>query len=64
MAGAARNPAEAAEIYTASLLAIDVDNAAERGYLSLLAARLKLDAELVAHLHANVEDATERVPAA
>jgi uncharacterized membrane protein YebE (DUF533 family) len=63
VAGAARNPAEAAEIYTASLLAIDVDNAAERGYLSLLAARLKLDEELVAHLHATVEEATERGPA-
>jgi uncharacterized membrane protein YebE (DUF533 family) len=64
IASAARNPAEATEIYTASLLVIDVDNAAERGYLDLLAARLNLDKELVAHLHATVEDVTEKVPAA
>jgi uncharacterized membrane protein YebE (DUF533 family) len=50
VAGAAETPEEAAEIYIASLLAIDVDNAAERGYLAMLAARLKLDDALVAHL--------------
>jgi uncharacterized membrane protein YebE (DUF533 family) len=61
VAGAARSPEEAAEIYTASLLAIDVDNASERGYLAMLAARLKLDDGLVAHLHATVEGATEPV---
>jgi uncharacterized membrane protein YebE (DUF533 family) len=59
VAGAARTPEEAAEIYTASLLAIDVDNPAERGYLAMLAARLKLEDSLVAHLHATVEGATE-----
>ena len=32
---------------------------AERGYLALLAARLKLEDALVAHLHASVEGATE-----
>lgn len=61
VAKTARTPEEAAEIYTASLLAIDVDNAAERGYLALLAARLKLDDRLVEHLHATVEGATEKV---
>jgi uncharacterized membrane protein YebE (DUF533 family) len=61
VAKAARTPEEAAEIYTASLLAIDVDNAAERGYLALLAARLRLDDKLVEHLHATVEGATEKV---
>ncbi|WP_119461006.1 DUF533 domain-containing protein [Rhodospirillaceae bacterium SYSU D60014] len=61
VAKAARTPEEAAEIYTASLLAIDIDNAAERGYLALLAARLKLDDALVEHLHATVEGATEKV---
>jgi uncharacterized membrane protein YebE (DUF533 family) len=50
VAGAAATPEEAAEIYTASLLAIDIDNAAERGYLAMLAARLELDDALVAHL--------------
>jgi len=58
VAGAAATPEEAAEIYTASLLAIDVDNAAERGYLAMLAARLKLDDGLVAHLHGGVASAT------
>jgi uncharacterized membrane protein YebE (DUF533 family) len=59
VARCARSPEEAAEIYTASLLAIDVDNASERGYLAMLAARLNLDEKLVAHLHATVEGATE-----
>ena len=61
VARSARTPEEAAEIYTASLLAIDVDNAAERGYLGMLAARLKLDDSLVQHLHATVEGNTEKV---
>ncbi len=46
-------PERAAEIYTASLLAIDPDGEAERAYLALLAARLRLDPDLVAHIHAN-----------
>jgi uncharacterized membrane protein YebE (DUF533 family) len=58
VADAAETPEEAAEIYAASLLAIDADNAAERGYLSMLAARLKLDDALVAHLHRNVAAAS------
>lgn len=58
VAGAAATPEEAAEIYAASLLAIDVDNAAERGYLAMLAARLRLDDALVAHLHGSVASAT------
>jgi len=58
VAGAARTPEEAASIYTASLLAIDVDNPSERAYLGLLAARLNLDDGLVKHLHATVEGAT------
>lgn len=60
VAKAARTPEEAAEIYTASLLAIDVDNPAERGYLAMLAARLNLDEGLVKHLHATVEAATQK----
>ncbi|MFN3658408.1 MAG: tellurite resistance TerB family protein [Pseudolabrys sp.] len=62
VASAARSPEEAAELYTVSLLAIDVDNPSERAYLALLAARLKLDDKLVAHLHATVEGATEPAP--
>ncbi|MFZ5780953.1 MAG: tellurite resistance TerB family protein [Pseudomonadota bacterium] len=57
VAAAAATPEEAAEIYTASLLSIDVDNAAERGYLAMLAARLKLDDTLVAHLQQTVASA-------
>ena len=63
VAKAARSPEEAAEIYIASLLAIDVDNPSERAYLDMLAARLQLDPKLVAHLHATVEGATEKVAA-
>lgn len=63
VARCARTPEEAAEIYVASLLAVDVDNPAERGYLAMLAARLNLDDKLVAHLHATIEGATEKVPA-
>lgn len=58
VARAARTPEEAASIYAASLLAIDVDNPSERAYLGLLAARLNLDEALVKHLHATVEEAT------
>lgn len=53
IAALARNDAEAAQIYAASLLAVDPNGLAEKGYLAMLAARLNLDAGLVAHLHAN-----------
>ncbi len=55
VAAAATSPEEAAEIYAASLMAIDPDDPAERGYLAMLAGRLKLDPALVEHLHANVK---------
>jgi uncharacterized membrane protein YebE (DUF533 family) len=42
----ATSPEIAAEIYAASLLAIDPDDAAEQAYLAMLASRLKLDAGL------------------
>lgn len=45
----------AAEIYVASLLAIDVDNAAEKSYLGMLAARLQLPPDLVGELERQVE---------
>jgi len=60
VARGARSPEQAAEIYVASLLAIDVDNPAERGYLAMLAARLQLDDKLVEHLHATVEGAARQ----
>ncbi|MEX0758866.1 MAG: tellurite resistance TerB family protein [Tistlia sp.] len=55
----ATSPERAAEIYCASLMAIDPDGPAERGYLSFLAGRLALDPKLVAHLHASVEGAAD-----
>ncbi|MFN3231982.1 MAG: tellurite resistance TerB family protein [Alphaproteobacteria bacterium] len=59
VARAAKTPEQAAEIYAASLLAIDPNGDAERGYLAMLAARLKLDPALVAHLHAEADALTE-----
>lgn len=56
VASAAKSPEQAAEIYAASLLAIDTEGAAEKGYLAMLAARLQLDPDLVAHLHANAAE--------
>lgn len=52
VAALAESEAQAAEIYAASLLAIDPDGAAEKGYLAMLAARLNLDPGLVDHLNA------------
>lgn len=54
----ATTPEVAAEIYVASLLAIDVDTVAEKSYLDMLAARLQLPQDLVAELHAQVESET------
>ena len=47
----------AAEIYAASLMAIDRTRAAEQAYLTLLASRLNLAPGLVDHLNANIEAA-------
>ncbi|HYN77318.1 MAG TPA: tellurite resistance TerB family protein [Lamprocystis sp. (in: g-proteobacteria)] len=44
-------PQVAAQIYTASLMAITVDSDAERLYLTDLATKLKLDPQVVAYLH-------------
>ena len=52
IAGLATSEAEAAQIYAASLLAVDPEGASEKGYLAMLAARLKLDQGLVDRLHA------------
>ena len=51
----ASSPEIAAEIYAASLLAVEVDTAAERAYLVMLAARLRLPRELLAELEHQVE---------
>ncbi len=57
IADLAHSPEEAAAIYTASALVVDRDAPAEKGYLSMLAARLRLDKDLVAHLDATVASA-------
>lgn len=51
---AAKTRELALEIYTASLLAIDVDTASERGHLMVLADRLGLPDELVQAVHREV----------
>jgi uncharacterized membrane protein YebE (DUF533 family) len=54
----ATTPQRAIEIYAASRVAIDPDSPAERGYLSLLAARLELADDVVASIERElVEDA-------
>jgi len=50
IAGAVATPEQGAEVYLASRLAIDPDQAAERAYLDALASRLRLPVELRAHL--------------
>lgn len=50
----ASSPELAVEIYTASLLAIDPNGRAERGYLTMLASQLALDPSLVDQVHANL----------
>lgn len=56
----AKCPEQAAEIYAASLLVVDTSGAAERGYLSMLAARLELDQMLVEYLHAGIDSTAEQ----
>ncbi len=51
LAASVSGPAQAAEVYAASLLAIDIDTDAERQYLRDLATALKLDPATVAQLH-------------
>ncbi len=54
----AKSPEIAAEIYIASLLAIDIDTAEEQSYLAMLAARLNIPPELAAELRRQVEAQT------
>jgi uncharacterized membrane protein YebE (DUF533 family) len=51
LVAAATTPERAVEIYAASLLAIEVDTPAERGYLAMLASALGLPDELVERIH-------------
>jgi len=51
LAAQPRNPAQAAGVYAASLLAIHVDTAEEKRYLADLAHALRLDSATIAELH-------------
>lgn len=52
LAAQASSPAQAAEVYAASLVAIEADTQAEQAYLRELAAALNLDAATIMRLHA------------
>ncbi|MDN2567284.1 tellurite resistance TerB family protein [Aquibium sp. A9E412] len=54
---AAQTDAQKVELYTASRLAIEPDTRAERGYLDMLAGRLKLPDPLIDHVEATVSAA-------
>ena len=56
LVASATSPEVAAEIYIASLLAIDVDTAAEKSYLAMLAARLNIPPELATELRHQVAE--------
>ena len=51
LVGEVRDQQTAAQVYAASLLAINVDTAAERAYLRDLSAKLRLSDQVVANLH-------------
>lgn len=53
LASEVTSPAQAAQVYAASLLAISIDSEAERAYLAELARALNLDAVTVTELHAS-----------
>ncbi|MDO1581911.1 tellurite resistance TerB family protein [Rhizobium oryzicola] len=57
LVAAGRTEEQRVEIYTASRLAIDPDTRAERGYLDLLAGRLRLPDALIDHIEATVASA-------
>lgn len=62
LVGAAHTDAQKAELYTASRLAIEPRTRAERGYLDMLAGRLRLPDALVDHIEATVAQAkTEEI---
>ncbi len=52
LAAGIENPNQAAEVYTAARLAIDPDTQEEKDFLAALAAELKLEGGLIAHIEA------------
>ena len=60
IAARAKDTEQAAELYLASRLVIDPDQAVERAYLEALAHKLNLPNDLVAHLEQQATQGTER----
>lgn len=52
LAAAVRTPEEALQVFTAARIAVDIDTVEERTFLAELAAALKLDPSLIAHIDA------------
>lgn len=57
LVAAAQTDAQKVELYTASRIAIEPKTRAERGYLDMLAGRLRLPDALIDHIEATVSDA-------
>ena len=64
LVAAAATDAQKVELYTASRLAIEAKTRAERGYLDLLAGRLKLPDNLIDHIEATVANVKTPAPQA
>ena len=62
LVAAVQTDAQKLELYTASRLTIAPDSRVERGYLDLLAGRLKLPDTLIDHVEATVSTAKASVP--
>jgi uncharacterized membrane protein YebE (DUF533 family) len=63
LVAAAVTDAQKVELYTASRLTIEPKTRAERGYLDLLAGRLKLPDSLIDHIEATVANVKANTPA-
>ncbi len=63
LVAAAVTDAQKVELYTASRLTIEPKTRAERGYLDLLAGRLKLPDSLIDHIEATVANVKTNTPA-
>jgi uncharacterized membrane protein YebE (DUF533 family) len=64
LVAAAVTDAQKVELYTASRLAIEAKTRAERGYLDLLAGRLKLPDSLIDHIEATIANVKTPTPQA
>ncbi len=60
LAGQARTPQEATQVYAASVMVIDAQTPQETQYLQTLAQKLRLEAPLVAEIHQQIQAAAAR----